>query len=285
MSPEDFTFVSRLLKDRTGLILTRDKSYLLENRLASVVRTHLLPGLTELVAALRAGDQSITADTVDAMLSKETAFFRDWQPFKHLEKVVFPTVRAARQSKRTLRILCAGTSTGQEAYSVAMQIKEGADAWAGWRVDLVGIDLSPSAIATAERGLYSQFEVQRGLPVRRLLRHFEKRDDGWHIRDELRRMVSFRHWNLLDDLYPLGRFDIVFCRNVLISFDQQTKLAILQRLARVMMEDGVLMVGADESLAGVSAVFRAAVPKLGIYVPHRAGMPPSASPVAAVQVR
>jgi len=280
MTPEDFTFVARLLKDQTGLVLTRDKAYLVENRLQSVVREHRLADLTELLAEVRGGNPAAATDLIDAMMSKDTGFFRDWKPFKHLAEVVLPNLRRARLAKRTFRILCAGCASGQEAYSVAMQIVEEAQHFTGWRVEIVGIDLSAAAIDAAERGAYNQFEVQRGLPIRRLLRHFTKVGSGWTINENLRRMVSFRVWNLLEDMFPLGRFDVVLCRNVLIAFDQQTKVATLQKLARLLTDDGVLYVGVNESVTGVSGAFRVIASKLGIYAAQHEGVPPSHSMAA-----
>lgn len=269
MSPDDFAFIARLLKDRAGLLLTKDKGYLVQNRLAPVLRDHGLGGVTDLVGALRGSDAMLTAEVVDAMMSRDTSFFRDWKPFKHLGKITLPNLRTARLAKKQLRILCAGCSTGQEPYSVAMQVIEDAQAFAGWQVEIVGIDVSPSAIAAAERGIYNQFDVQRGLPIRRLLRHFTKGEAGWRINDAPRRLVSLRTWNLLDELYPLGRFDVIFCRNVLIAFDQQTKLEVLQKFGRLLAEDGTLYVGVNESVTGVSGDFRAVLPNLGIYAAVR----------------
>ncbi len=265
MNPDDFTFVARLLKDRVGLLLTRDKSYLVQNRLAGLLRAHGLANTGELVAALRKGDDGLATDVVDAMMSRDTAFFRDWKPFKHLSNVVLPNLRAARAAKRQLRILSMGCSTGQEAYSVAMQVIEEAESFAGWQVEIVGLDVSPAAIAIAERGLYNQFEVQRGLPIRSLLRHFTREGENWRIKDDLKRLVSFRAGNVLADIYPLGRFDVILCRNLLIGFDQQTKLEVLQKLSRSLNDDGMLYVGVDESLTGVSGSFAPVLPNIGVY--------------------
>jgi chemotaxis protein methyltransferase CheR len=277
MTPNDFAFVAQLLKERSGLVLTKDKSYLLENRLMPVVRARMFKNLDELIERLRGGEIELKEIVVDAMLSKDTGFFRDWRPFKHLRDVVLPNLRAARLGKRNVRVLCAGASTGQEVYSLAIQMTEAAETFTGWQVQALGVDLSRSALAIAEQGLYNQFEVQRGLPIRTLLRHFSKEQDNWRVNEGLRRMVSFRQWNLLDDLYPLGRFDIILCRNVLTYFDQQTKLAILQKLSRLLFEDGVLYVGVTETVTGVSGSFTPVIPEQGIYAVHRDGSPGSHS--------
>jgi len=277
MNADDFAFVAQLLKKHSGLVLTRDKQYLLENRLAPIVRVGNFKGLDDIVAGLRGGDSELTDTVVDAMLPKDTGFFRDWRPFKHVRDVVLPNVRQARLAKKNLRILCAGVATGQEAYSLAMQLADEGDTFANWQIQIVGVDISRQVLTTAENALYNQFEIQRGLPVRTLLRHFQKRDDSWQINDNIRRMVSYRRWNLLDDLFPLGRFDIVLCRNVLVNFDQQTKLSILQKLSRLLVEDGVLYVGVSETVTGVSASFSPVLHDQGIYAVRRDGHPQSTS--------
>lgn len=268
MIPDDFDYAARLIKDRSGLVLTRDKAYLLENRLAPVVRQHNLKSFHELVAALRDGDEALQSAAVDAMMAKDTAFFRDWKPFVHFSKVVLPNIVATRRDRRAFRVLCAGVSTGQEAYSIAISVREAAQ-FVGWRTEIVGVDLSAAAIAAAGAGHYNQFDVQRGLPIRTLLRNFMKDEAGWQINGDLRAMVGFQTWNLLGDLYPLGRFDVILCRNVMIYLDLQTKIELMQKISRGLADDGVLYLGAQEPLTGVSAAFRPVNRDLGIYAAHR----------------
>jgi chemotaxis protein methyltransferase CheR len=277
MSPEDFEFAAQFFKDRSGLILTRDKTYLLENRLMPLVREMRLRSVSELIDGVRRGDPALQASAVDAMMAKDTGFFRDWKPFVHLRTVVLPNLRVSRGMKAGFRILSAGVSTGQEAYSVAMTIKDVSSSFPGWKVEIVGIDISAAAIAAATTGVYNQFEVQRGLPVRTLLQYFTKQDDAWALSDHVKSMVKFQTWNLLDDLYPLGRFDVVLCRNVLVYLDLKTKLEVLQKLARLLVDDGALYLGLHETVMGVSSSFRAIDPELGIYAAHRADRPASLS--------
>ncbi len=277
MNPDDFDFAARLMKERSGLVLTRDKGYLLENRLMPVVRQRSFKSLRELVTALREGEPALQAAVVDAMMAKDTAFFRDWKPFVHFQKVVLPKIAAARATKKTFRVLSAGVSTGQEAYSIAMMVRDSAKLFGNWRIEILGIDISATAVAAAARGAYSQFDVQRGLPVRTLLRNFVKEGDLWVLDAGLREMVKVQTWNLLDDLYPLGRFDVVFCRNVVVYLDLQTKLDLLQKLSRVLSEDGVLYVGLQEPMSGVSGAFRPVNRDLGIYAMHRPDRPVSMS--------
>jgi len=277
MSPDDFEFIARLVRERAGLVLTRDKGYLVENRLLPLVRKHGFKSMDDLSAALRKGDATLHAATIDAMLAKDTGFFRDWAPFEHFRTVVLPNLIAARSAKKTFRILSAASSTGQEIYSIAMLIQEAAEKLHDWRFEIMGIDLSASALVAAERGLYSQFDVQRGLPIRRLLQHFTKAGENWQINENIRALVKFQPWNLQSDLYPLGRFDVVLCRNVMVYFEQQAKFELLQKLARLLVEDGVLYLGIDETVAGVSASFRAVAPEDGVYAAHRADKPASFS--------
>jgi chemotaxis protein methyltransferase CheR len=234
-----------------------------------VVRARQYRRLADMIAALTRGEAALTDDVVDAMLPKDTGFFRDWKPFEHLRKVVVPNALTQRRAKKALRILCAGVSTGQEAYSVAIALHETPEL-TGWQCDLVGIDLSPSALKLAHAGVYSQFDVQRGLPIRALLKYFRKEDDSWRLADTIRAMPKFQFWNVLDDLFPLGRFDVILCRNVLPYFDMQTKFNVVQKLARVLADDGVLYVGLREPLSGVSASVKPANADLGIYVTNRA---------------
>ncbi len=269
MAPDDFEYAARLMKERSGLVLTRDKGYLLENRLMPVVRQHKFKSFHELVAALRTGDAALQSSAVDAMMAKDTAFFRDWKPFVHFAKVVLPNITHARREKKLFRVLCAGVSTGQEAYSVAMTIRDAAQQFSGWRAEIIGVDLSPTAIAAASNAHYTQFDVQRGLPIKSLLRSFTKDDAGWQLNSDVRDMVKFQTWNLLTDIYPLGRFDVILCRNVMVYLDLQAKIDLLQKISRSLADDGVLYLGTQEPLTGVSAAFRPVNRDLGIYAAHR----------------
>jgi chemotaxis protein methyltransferase CheR len=270
MQPDDFEFLARLLKERSGLVLTKDKGYLVENRLMPVVRQKKFKTLADLMTAVRAGELELAERVVEAMMFKDTGFFRDWKPFEHFRRVVLPNLLVARKAKKAFRILCAGASTGQEPYSLAMILKDVQPELKGWTCDIIGIDLSAGALSFANVGLYSQFDVQRGLPIRTLLRHFKKDDDSWRLNDDIRAMVQLKPWNLMDDLFPLGRFDVVLCRNVLPYFDMQTKFAVLQKLSRSMTDDAALYVGLHEPLSGVSTSFQAMDVPLGVYSPQRA---------------
>jgi chemotaxis protein methyltransferase CheR len=257
---------------------------LIENRLMPVVRELRLRSVPELLSTALAGDAALQTAVIEAMMPKDTAFFRDWKPFEHFRTVVLPNLRVARGMKPHFRILSAGVSTGQEAHSIAMAIRDVAASFPGWSIDVVGIDLSSAAVAAASRGAYTQFDVQRGLPVRTLLQYFTKQDDSWLISDGIREMVKFQTWNLMGDLFPLGRFDAIFCRNVLVYLDLKTKHELLHKLSRVLVDDGVLYLGISETIAGVASEFRAVAPDLGIYAAHRADRPAALSLAAKVDL-
>jgi chemotaxis protein methyltransferase CheR len=265
MTPQDFDWLRKLLKERSGLMLSAEKEYLLESRLLPLARRHGLATLAELVTRLKTpGNSDLVFSVVEAMTTNETFFFRDKIPFDHLRDTVIPALIAARAKEKRIRIWCAAASSGQEPYSIAILLKSMAAQLRGYRVDLIATDLSPEVIERARQGVYSQFEVQRGLPIQLLVRHFSQVGETWQVGPDIRDMVQFRTLNLLQDFAPLGMFDVVFCRNVLIYFDQPTKIAVLDRLARQMLQDGYLVLGAAETVVGLSEGFRP--------IPHRRGL-------------
>jgi chemotaxis protein methyltransferase CheR len=266
MNPADFETFSRTVRERSGLVLTPDKAYLIESRLAPVARRLGMTSLEEIASAIRLrSDAKVIAEVVDAMTTNETFFFRDKTPFETLEKHVLPTLVAKRPGK-PLRIWCAAASTGQEPYSIAMLVDSMAGRLNGASVEIVATDISDRCLEKARAGVYTQFEVQRGLPVQMLLKHFEKQGDLWKVKDNIRAMVRWRTANLLENLAGLGRFDVVFCRNVLIYFDPLTKKQILERAARQLEDPGYLFLGAAETVLGVTDAFKPSSDHRGLYV-------------------
>ena len=282
MTSEDFDYLRALLKERSGLVLAPEKQYLAESRLLPLVRRHGMETLDELVAALRVRRApALVSEVVDAMTTNETLFFRDKLPFEHLRDVMLPALIAARAREKRIRIWCAAAASGQEPYSIAMTVKEMGAALAGCRVEIVATDLVGDVLERAKAGTYSQFEVQRGLPIRMLVKYFTQTGETWQIASELRAMVQFRTLNLLNDFSPLGRFDLVFCRNVLIYFDQACKIQVLERVARQMPDDGFLVLGAAETVVGLTEAFKPMQEHRGLYVPSAAwrhASPPTAMP-------
>ena len=267
-----FNRFAELLKRRAGIVLAREKAYLLESRLAPLARRAGFANIEALAAALGPGDDGLAVEVVEAMLNNETFFFRDGVPFELLRTAVLPALRQARAATRRIRIWCAAASTGQEPYSIAMLLAADQAAWAGWSVEIVATDLSQRALARAEAGLYTQFEVQRGLPIQALIKHFDKEDDQWRISRELRRSVRFRPANLCESFAHLGSFDVVLCRNVLMYLDPASKSDILTRMRRQMPDDGYLLLGAAETVLGLSVDFRPDWVNRGLYLVGEADM-------------
>ncbi|MGJ4886223.1 MULTISPECIES: protein-glutamate O-methyltransferase CheR [unclassified Bradyrhizobium] len=265
MTPLDYEFLRKVLKDRSGLDLSADKQYLVESRLLPLARRSNLPGITELVQKIKSGAEQLTTQVVEAMTTNETFFFRDKIPFDHLREGILPALIQSRANRRSLRIWSAACSTGQEPYSIAMCLREFGPALAGWRIEIVATDLSQEVLEKSKAGLYSQFEVQRGLPIQLLVKYFTQLGELWQLSADIRGMVQHRQLNLLQDFSHLGKFDIIFCRNVLIYFDQETKASIFERMAKVMEPDGTLLLGAAESVVGITDAFRPNQERRGLY--------------------
>jgi len=271
MTPVEYDFLRQFLKTRSGLVLSNEKQYLIESRLLPVARKNGLQSIGALVAKLRdARDGVLGEAVVEAMTTNESFFFRDKVPFDHLVQTILPDLLEKRASRRQIRIWCAAASTGQEPYSIAMCLKELGSRLSGWRVEIVGTDISNEVLERAKAGVYSQFEVQRGLPIQHLLKYFTQNGDTWTIAPELRSMVQWKKFNLLESFAALGQFDVVFCRNVLIYFDQPTKSDILNRIARTMPSDGYLMLGAAETVVGLTEAFKPVADRRGLYGPAAA---------------
>jgi len=266
MTPTERDFLYKLLKDRSGLVLTGEKDYLVESRLMPIARRNGKTSVSELISLIRqSGSESVKKEITEAMTTNESFFFRDKVPFEHFSDTIMPGLLEARRNERRIRIWCAAASTGQEPYSIAICLKEMAEKLAGWRIEILGTDISSEVLEKAKTGLYSQFEVQRGLPIRMLTTYFTQVGDMWQLDSSLRSMVQYKEYNLLDNLRPLGRFDAIFCRNVLIYFDQATKTQILENMAGQIASDGYLVLGAAETVLGLTQSFSTVAGKRGLY--------------------
>ena len=253
MTEADFDFLRALLHLRSGLSLSQDKRYLAESRLGMLCRRRRIEGLGSLVQTLRMGhDRALEMAVVEAMTTNETLFFRDRSPFDLFRDVILPEKLAANAGSRSLRIWCAAVSTGQEAYSLAMILDEMGPRLAGWKIEILGTDISVEVLDKARTGIYSQFEVQRGLPIQMLLRHFKQDGDKWQVSERIRAMVDLKQHNLLEPNAHFGQFDVIFCRNVLIYFDVATKAKVMSALAKRLTEDGVFVLGAAETVIGIT---------------------------------
>jgi chemotaxis protein methyltransferase CheR len=277
VSPPDYEYLRKLLKDHSGLDLSTEKQYLIESRLLPLSRRSGLSEIGELVQKMKGGSAALVTQVVEAMTTNETFFFRDKVPFDHFRNSIMPEMLQARAGK-SIRIWCAAGSTGQEPYSLAMSLKEMSAALAGWRVEILATDLSQEVLEKSKAGIYSQFEVQRGLPIQLLVKYFKQTGELWQINPEIRAMVQHRQLNLLHDFSRLGVFDVVFCRNVLIYFDQDTKINIFNRLATVTEPNGFLALGAAETVVGLTDLFKPCPDRRGLYRPSGAHASPAKAP-------
>jgi chemotaxis protein methyltransferase CheR len=276
VTPQDYEYLRKLLKERSGLMLSDDKQYLVESRLLPLARKAGLAGITELVQKMKTGGDALTVDVVEAMTTNETFFFRDKVPFDHFRDTVIPKLVDARAARKSLRIWCAAGSTGQEPYSLAMSLKEMGSMLSGWRLEILATDISVEVQEKSKAGIYSQFEVQRGLPIQLLVKYFKQVGESWQLNPDIRAMVQHRQLNLLLDFSQLGAFDVIFCRNVLIYFDQDTKINIFNRLAKSLEPDGFLALGAAETVIGLTTAFKPYPDRRGLYSPN--SIPARAAP-------
>jgi len=268
VTPPDYEYLRKFLKDHSGLDLSAEKHYLIESRLLPLARKSGLDGIGELVQKLKAGSALFISQVVEAMTTNETFFFRDKVPFDHFREVIMPELLQARANRKSVRIWCAAGSTGQEPYSLAMCLKEMNAALSGWRVEILATDLSQDVLEKSKAGIYSQFEVQRGLSIQMLVKYFKQTGELWQINADMRAMVHHRQFNLLHDFAQLGVFDVIFCRNVLIYFDQDRKVNTFNRLARATEPDGFLVLGAAETVVGLTDAFRPFSERRGLYRPN-----------------
>ncbi len=268
MTPPDYGYLRKPLKDHSGLNLSADKQYLIESPLLPLSRKAGLPGISELVQKMKGGSAATITQVVEAMTTNETFFFRDKVPFDHFRDAIVPEILQARANRKSIRIWCAAGSTGQEPYSLAMCLKEMSAVTTGWRIEILATDLSQEVLEKSKAGLYSQFEVQRGLPIQMLVKYFKQIGELWQINPDIRAMVQHRQLNLLHDFSQLGVFDVIFCRNVLIYFDQETKINIFNRLAKATEPDGFLVLGAAETVVGLTDAFAPYPERRGLYRPN-----------------
>jgi chemotaxis protein methyltransferase CheR len=276
MSPLAIRVFGELLERRTGQQLAENRLWRVDTALAPLMRDRGFVSLDQLAAAVGGDRDKTLADAVaEALLNHETFFFRDPPAFDQLIGLIAGRVREQRTASRRLRIWSAGCSTGQEAYSLAISFAERADLWDGWHIDITGTDVSPAAIETAKSGTYSQFEIQRGLPVRQMLRWFESVNEEWRAIHDLRRRVSFHVHSLLEPAQG-SQYDVILCRNVLLYFANDVRTGVFDQLRNAISSDGILMLGAGETVLGQTRVFESDPAARGLY------RPATARPMSAV---
>ncbi len=256
LAPADFDYIRDVVRRHSAIVLEPGKEYLVESRLVPLARKEGEQSIASLVTKMRAERTgALTGRVVDAMTTNETSFFRDNHPFDAMVKHVLPELVRARAAERRLSIWCGASSSGQEPYTLTMLLKDVLTAHPGWSASLLATDLSAEMLERTRAGVYTQLEVNRGLPVAMLVRHFDKVGTQWQVKPELRAMVKTRPLNLAVPFPPIGTFDVVFLRNVLIYFDAPTKKAVLQRVRQVLRPDGYLFLGGAETTLGIDDAF------------------------------
>lgn len=252
MTDADLALFQSFILQRTGIVLTPEKRYLVETRLDPVMRKMQLPSLAAIAVKLRAGDRVVETAVIDAMTTNETLFFRDKQPFDQFRNVILPKLIAAKRSAGRIRIWCAACSTGQEPYSLSMILDDMRTQMAGIEVEILATDISEKVIEAAKNGVYTQFEVQRGLPIQYLIKYFSQQETRWKINPLMGDRIQFKQLNLLQPFRALGSFDVIFCRNVLIYFGEGTKKDVLARMHDQLTPEGFLLLGGAETVLGLS---------------------------------
>lgn len=264
----DFDIYKDLLQAQSGLELSPDDNYLLESRLTPISKKWGYANLLEMTIALNGvPDPVLVNEIVEAMTVNDTAFFRDFVPFDVFKDTLIGKLKETRQGEKRIRVWCAAAASGQEPYSLAIIIKELMADYAGWRFDIIATDISSETLEQAREGLYSQAEVQRGMPTSLLLKHFTQEDDKWQLHADIQKMVTFQRFNLLDPMTELGAFDVIFCRNVLCDFDDKTRTKVLENIAKQMPDDGYLILGKDENVTGLTECLESMSDTHGIFVP------------------
>lgn len=253
---DDLTFIRRLIRDRSAIVLDESKDYLLEARLGPIAEKEGLGSLRELIAELRkAPSSSLSKRVVDAMTTNETSFYRDIAPFDCLKQKVLPEVMAARASSRKLDLWCGASSSGQEPYSILILLKDSFPELETWNLRLLATDLSSNMVERTREGQYTQLEVNRGMPAKLMVKYFDRKGMKWQVKPDVRKLLEAREMNLIDRWPPMGKMDIVFLRNVLIYFDVPTKAAILGKIKNILAPDGFLFLGGAETTIGVDDSF------------------------------
>ena len=266
MNIADFDIYKDILKKQSGFVLKQDKAYLLESKLNPVAKKWGYEDISAMTNTLRGmPSKDLVTDIVEAMTTNETSFFRDTRPFDILKDTVLPYFKSQTTRQKNLKIWCAAASSGQEPYSIAMTLKEQEAAMPGWTYDLTATDISHEILEQAKEGIYTQFEVQRGLPITHLMKYFTQDDTKWIVNEDLKSMIKYQYFNLLDSMASLGQFDVIFCRNVLIYFDTPTKKNVLERMSKQLSPDGFLFLGGAETVMGITDMFQAVPDNRGLY--------------------
>jgi len=257
-SDYSFRILSKILEEKTGQVLLPNRHWRIQTSLQPLMREHGIPDLDTLVSVIMTdANKSLEADCLEAILNNESCFFRDQANFALLTGPVLDSIREKREAQRKIRIWSAACSYGQETLSLAIAISENFQKWSGWNIEIVGSDISNLALNRARTGLYSQFEVQRGLPIGLLIKYFKQIDQDWQADSKILSMINYKHFNVIEDNRIMGKFDLILCRNMLMYLGKDNKMKALTNLEQALSPDGYLMLGAAETVLGHNDHFNA----------------------------
>lgn len=270
----EYQKLADLLARETGQQLLANRHWRVEMALKPIMRKHSIPDISVLVSILSGGgERELLRECIEAMINNETCFFRDQANFALLTGPVLDSIRAHRHTTKRLRIWSAACSTGQEPYSLAITFLENPEKWRGWNIQIYATDISTSALARARKGVFSQFEIQRGLPVMLMLKYFDQVDGDWAAKGDVRKMVTFAQHNQLDSARAFGQFDLILCRNMLMYLCDNKRREVLEKLSAALAPDGILMLGAAETVIGQTDKFEASREFRGFYQRTGAAIP------------
>ncbi len=255
MRKQDFEFLLNLLRKYAGWNFDEEQYFVVDKKISNFIREKGYADVEDLVAELRLGAAPLISQVVESLALSDTSFFRDYDVFNRFEKSLLPTLRESNRASKRLRIWSLGCSTGQEAYSIAICIRNQFLGLSEWNIDIVGSDISSVAISKAQRGIYNNFEIQTGMNIRTILKYFHKEGEQWGVNDDLRRMVEFRRYNMLDDITLSNKFEVIFCRNVLRFFTPEHQREILSRLSNYQTQGGILYLGKNEYISGIDEFY------------------------------
>lgn len=256
ISTNDFQYISKMVQDLSAIVLETGKEYLVESRILPLAKKEGFDSIEELVKNLRNGQKNgLSTRVVDAMTTNETSFFRDIHPFETLKKFIIPDLIKKREATKQLNIWSGASSSGQEPYTFAMVLRENFPELRTWKVNYISSDISHEMLDRCRKGIYSQLEINRGLPATLMVKYFERHGTEWQVKEDLRKMIDFRYLNLCEDWPVLPKMDLVLLRNVLIYFDVDMKKGILNKIQKLLKPDGYLFLGAAETTLNLNESF------------------------------
>jgi len=265
-SAKSFEILSTILEERTGQTLLPNRHWRIQSSLQPIMREHGIPDIDSLVSVIvTAANKDLETDCLEAILNNESCFFRDQANFALLTGPVLDSIKEKKNNDRKIRIWSSACSYGQEAISLAISISENYQKWAGWNIEIIGSDVSHNALSRAQKGLYSQFEVQRGMPIGLLIKYFKQIEQDWQIDQKIRNMIHYHHFNVVNDSRLMGKFDLILCRNMLMYLSDENKMKAFANLEQAMHPHAYLMLGAAETVTGYSDNFEPCQEYRGFY--------------------